>query len=53
VAQIFAPPGQEYICVEPMTAPTNALNGPDGAFRSLPAGERVSATFHIASSVES
>jgi aldose 1-epimerase len=53
VAQIFAPPGQEYVCVEPMTAPTNALNGPDGAFHSLPAGERASATFRIASTVES
>lgn len=53
VAQIFAPPGQDYICVEPMTAPTNALNGPDGAFYSLPAGERCSATFRIASMVES
>jgi aldose 1-epimerase len=53
VAQIFAPPGQDYICVEPMTAPTDALNGPDGAFRSLPAGERWCATFRIASKVES
>jgi galactose mutarotase-like enzyme len=52
VAQIFAPPGQDYICVEPMTAPTNALNGRKGAFRSLPAGERYSATFRIASKVE-
>jgi galactose mutarotase-like enzyme len=24
-AQVFAPPGQELICFEPMTAPTNAL----------------------------
>jgi aldose 1-epimerase len=53
VAQIFAPPGQDYICVEPMTAPTDALNGPDGAFRSVPAGERRSAAFRIASTVES
>ena len=53
VAQIFAPPGEEYICVEPMTAPTNALNGPAGAFRSLPAGESASAAFRIASTVES
>lgn len=52
VAQIFAPPGQDYICVEPMTAPTNALNGPAGAFRSVPAGERFSATYRIASEVE-
>jgi galactose mutarotase-like enzyme len=52
VAQIFAPPGRDYICVEPMTAPTNALNGPDGAFRSLPAGERFGATFRIVSMIE-
>jgi aldose 1-epimerase len=25
VAQVFAPPGEQYICFEPMTAPTNAL----------------------------
>jgi galactose mutarotase-like enzyme len=53
VAQIFAPPGQDYICVEPMTAPTNALNGPDGAFHSLPAGEGCSASFRIVSMVDS
>lgn len=53
VAQIFAPPGQDYICVEPMTAPTDALNGADGGFYSLPAGERFSATFRIVSIVES
>lgn len=52
VAQIFAPPAQEYICIEPMTAPTDALNGPDGGFRSVPAGERRSATFRIASTVD-
>ena len=45
VAQIFAPPGQDYICVEPMTAPTNALNSPDGGFYSLPAGERFQRNF--------
>lgn len=25
VAQVYAPPGEDYICFEPMTAPTNAL----------------------------
>lgn len=25
IAQIWAPPGQQFICYEPMTAPTNAL----------------------------
>jgi galactose mutarotase-like enzyme len=53
VAQIFAPPGEDYICVEPMTVPPDALNGPDGAFRSLPAGKRCCATFRIAPTVES
>ena len=38
-AQVFAPPGTGFVCLEPMTAPTNALaNGtcpivePDGSF---------------------
>lgn len=52
VAQIFAPPGEQYICIEPMTAPTNALNGTDGAVRSVPAGERWSASFRIVSVIE-
>lgn len=47
IAQIFAPPGQEYVCVEPMTAPTNALAGPDGALAWVPAGERWTAAFRI------
>lgn len=50
VAQIFAPPGQEYICVEPMTAPTDALNATDGACRSVPPGEHWSASFRISPS---
>jgi aldose 1-epimerase len=29
-AQVFAPPGTDYICFEPMTAPANALNSGDG-----------------------
>ncbi len=29
-AQVYAPPGQQYICFEPMTAPTDALNSGDG-----------------------
>ena len=47
VAQIFALPGQEYVCVEPMTAPTNALAGPDGALTWVPEGQRHSAAFRI------
>jgi galactose mutarotase-like enzyme len=27
---VFAPPGQDYVCFEPMTAPTNALSSGDG-----------------------
>jgi aldose 1-epimerase len=52
VAQIFAPPDQEYVCVEPMTARTDALNGPDGGFRCVPAGERRTATFRVVSLVD-
>lgn len=48
VAQIFAPPGQEYLCIEPMTAPGNALNGPDDALEWVAPGQRWSAVFRIA-----
>lgn len=27
---VFAPPGEDYVCFEPMTAPTNALSSGDG-----------------------
>lgn len=47
VAQIFAPPEEEYVCIEPMTAPANALNGADSALRWVHPGERFSATFCI------
>jgi galactose mutarotase-like enzyme len=47
-AQIFAPPGQEYLCVEPMTARPNALRGPDSELGWVPPGEQRSATFRIA-----
>jgi galactose mutarotase-like enzyme len=47
IAQIFAPPEQEYVCVEPMTAPANALAGPDDALTWVPPGERHSAAFRI------
>jgi aldose 1-epimerase len=29
-AQVYAPPGRDYICFEPMTAPTNALDSGQG-----------------------
>jgi aldose 1-epimerase len=47
VAQVFAPPGEEYVCVEPMTAPANALAGPDDALQWIPAGESRTATFRL------
>jgi aldose 1-epimerase len=47
VAQVFAPPGTDYICIEPMTAPADALNGPDGALQWVPPGEERSAVFGI------
>ena len=47
VAQIFAPPGQDYLSVEPMTAPTNALAGPDDALAWMPPGWRYSTAFRI------
>lgn len=37
-AQVFAPAGQEFICFEPMTAPTNALNSGDGLTVVEPGG---------------
>ena len=45
VAQVFAPPGQELICFEPMTAPTNALA--DGALPTVDPGERAEADFAV------
>jgi galactose mutarotase-like enzyme len=47
-AQIFAPPGHDFICFEPMTAPANALRSGDGLTVLAPgthyrAGFRVSA----------
>ncbi len=51
VAQIYAPPGEQYICIEPMTAPTNALAGPDDALAWVHPGERWSAVFRIASTI--
>jgi aldose 1-epimerase len=45
-AQVFAPSDQAVICFEPMTAPVDALRSRDG-LRSVPAGERASATFAL------
>lgn len=46
-AQLFAPPGQELICFEPMTAPTNAL-GDGRGLRVLAPGESHAGVFSIA-----
>lgn len=45
-AQVFAPAGQEFICFEPMTAPTNALNSGEGLTTALP-GASYRAAFRI------
>jgi aldose 1-epimerase len=38
-AQVYAPPGQDFICFEPMTAPTNALISGDGLTSVAPGRE--------------
>jgi galactose mutarotase-like enzyme len=53
VAQIFAPPGQEYVCVEPMTAPGNALAQADSRLEWVPQGQWRTATFRIVCRMES
>jgi aldose 1-epimerase len=44
-AQIFAPPGENVVCFEPMTAPTDALRR--GGYRSARPGESAVAVFSI------
>jgi aldose 1-epimerase len=53
VAQIFAPPEQEYVCIEPMTAPTNSLRVPDQGLRWVSAGQSWSAVFRITCAAQS
>jgi galactose mutarotase-like enzyme len=38
-SQIYAPPGKDFICFEPMTAPTNALRGGEDLPLLDPGGE--------------
>ena len=45
-AQVFAPPGQEFVCLEPMTAPVNALGG--GGCPLVDPGGSFSARFTVA-----
>jgi aldose 1-epimerase len=47
VAQIFAPPGRDLICFEPMTAPVNALASGRG-LRWIVPGNEFRAVFTIA-----
>jgi galactose mutarotase-like enzyme len=49
-AQVYAPAGKDFICFEPMTAPTNALGSGDG-LRLLAPGELHRAAFRISVSV--
>jgi len=44
-AQIFAPPGEDVVCFEPMTAPTDALRR--GGYRSARPGGSAVAVFSI------
>jgi aldose 1-epimerase len=44
-AQIFAPPAEDVVCFEPMTAPTDALRR--GGYRSARSGESAVAVFSI------
>jgi galactose mutarotase-like enzyme len=46
-AQIFSPPGAQFVCFEPMTARTNALRSGDGLRRVAP-GATFTAVFRIA-----
>jgi aldose 1-epimerase len=45
-AQVFAPPNNDVICFEPMTAPVDALRTHDG-LRLVAPGERATATFAL------
>jgi aldose 1-epimerase len=45
-AQIYSPPGAQFICFEPMTAPTNALRSGTGLRRVAP-GDEFTAVFRI------
>jgi aldose 1-epimerase len=45
-AQVFSPPGAQFVCFEPMTAPANALRSGDGLRRVAP-GATFTAVFRI------
>lgn len=44
-AQVFAPPGEDHVCLEPMTATVNALV--DGGYETVPPGGSFTARFAI------
>lgn len=44
-AQVFVPPGKAFVCLEPMTAPTNALV--TGACAVVPPGKTFTARFRV------
>jgi galactose mutarotase-like enzyme len=46
VAQVYAPPGSDFICIEPMTAPIDALRSGDGLRQAMP-GVPFTAEFSI------
>jgi aldose 1-epimerase len=43
--QVFTPPGADFVCLEPMTAPTNALV--DGGYTLVPPGGSFTADFAV------
>jgi galactose mutarotase-like enzyme len=51
-AQVFAPPGQDLICFEPMTAATNALVAGGPGLQTLQPGTHMEASFSIAVSAQ-
>lgn len=46
-AQVFAPPGSDFVCFEPMTAPTNALAANRKDLTIVAPGDRYEAAFEI------